>query len=176
MEKKGFVAAVTDESDSTSSPSPFFLISRPWRLSGACPFRQMAIILNFPFQLTKLTINVFERITIGMARSPITNFCAGVALGWFAHVRYGDNLLGGVSTDITRLWLELDSDGDGNVTFAEFEAGMKKRLGTFCPPSSMLKKTYNSVTAAVKSLDTDGDGKISREELEAAIRKATSFF
>ena len=69
-----------------------------------------------------------------------------------------DNLLGGVSTDITRLWLNLTATGMA-MTFVEFEAGMKKRLGTFCPPSSMLKKTYNSVTAAVKSLDTDGDGK-----------------
>ena len=125
------------------------------------------LIISFPFR-------VAERITLFATKNPVATFAAGCAVGWYAHQRYGDKLLLGVTGDVSTLWLELDSDNDGTVSFSEFETGMKKKLGSLCPPSSVLKSIYDKIIAATKALDKDGDGNISPDELKAALKKVTS--
>ena len=72
------------------------------------------------------------------------------------------------------MWLELDTNKDGRVSFDEFSAGMKKKFGALTPPTAALKRLYERVKEAVMSLDTNKDGKISEEELAEAVGKLKS--
>ena len=42
------------------------------------------------------------------------------------------------------LWSELDTDGDGDVSFEEFEKGMQEKLGSLCPKGKALKQVYET--------------------------------
>jgi hypothetical protein len=53
------------------------------------------------------------------------------------------------------LWLQLDDDGDGDVSYGEFSDGMRKRLGRFTPSAAVMKKMYEAAANAQKS---DGGG------------------
>lgn len=126
-------------------------------------------IITLPFR-------VAERITLFVTKNPVATFAAGCAVGWYAHQRYGDKLLLGLTGDVSTLWLELDSDKDGHVSFSEFEIGMKKRCGSLCPPTGALKAIYDKIIQATKALDKDGDGNISPDELKAALKGLSSLF
>ena len=46
-------------------------------------------------------------------------------------------------------WKELDADGDGNVTFEEFQKGMKDKLGVLCPKSTVLRERYDDIIKSI---------------------------
>ena len=77
----------------------------------------MAAVVKIPFKITRFAMNLTEATVTRVLTSPITMFCGGFALGWFAHKRYGDSLILGISGDAAKLWLELDTDKDGTVSF-----------------------------------------------------------
>ena len=97
-----------------------------------------------------------------MVSTPVI-FGIGCVLGWLSHQRYGDSLIAGISGDASSLWLELDTDGDGNVSFEEFEQGMKKKMGSLCPGTNTLKVTYEGIVRVKRA------GIASKDDLKKAI-------
>ena len=83
-------------------------------------------------------------------------------------LKYGDSVLVGVTRDAAKLWLKLDLNQDGKVTFEEFETGMKKSLGSLCPPAGALRKIFDSMQAA--QVELQAASKYSEEELESALK------
>ena len=48
----------------------------------------MAAVVKIPFKITRFAMNLTEATVTRVINSPITMFCGGFALGWFAHKRY----------------------------------------------------------------------------------------
>ena len=82
---------------------------------------------------------------------------------------YGDHLLQGITGDAASAWFELDTDGDGKVSFAEFERGMHSRLGSLCPNSSTLRKTYDSIQKVKGDFQA---GRYNIDDLKRAIDRS----
>jgi uncharacterized protein YjlB len=49
-----------------------------------------------------------------------------------------------------KLWAELDADGDGDVTFEEFKAGMTQKLAPKCPSDTELRKMHAQLKEAAQ--------------------------
>ncbi|GMI22033.1 hypothetical protein TeGR_g12255 [Tetraparma gracilis] len=114
----------------------------------------MSFLIRLPFRITTWSIQLTEALCTS---TPVV-FSVGCILGWLAHQRYGDALIAGVSGDAAALWKELDSDGDGKVSFREFEQAMRSRMGSLCPSSSTLKITYEGllrVQEEAKNIDVE---------------------
>ena len=85
------------------------------------------------------------------------------------------------------LWKSLDADGDGDVSFEEFQIGMQEKLGPLCPKDRVLVDMYASFVdhhksriedpdeaakALWKSLDADGDEDVSFDEFRITCRRS----
>merc|ERR1719203_1215835 len=72
----------------------------------------------------------------------------------------------GVCARMVQKWQELDTDGDGVVSYDEFAAGVREEYGGAEPEiDDSIRNMYMTITHVYMSLDTDGDGKVSTEEL-----------
>ena len=84
------------------------------------------------------------------------------------------------------LWKSLDADGDGDVSFEEFQIGMQEKLGPLCPKDRVLVDMYASFVdhhksriedpdeaakALWKSLDADGDEDVSFDEFRIGMQE-----
>ena len=59
-------------------------------------------------------------------------------------------------------------DGDGSVSWAEFEAGMRQELGeAWTAHEPTVRRLYTNVQSAYFCLDTNGDGVVDSHELLA---------
>jgi len=77
----------------------------------------------------------------------------------------------GICARMVRKWSELDTDGDGVVSFDEFAAGVKAEMsGAENYAEESVKNMYMTITHVYQSLDTDGDGEVSTEELIAGTK------
>jgi len=78
----------------------------------------------------------------------------------------------GVCAQMVQKWKELDTDGDGVVSYDEFAAGVKAEYGDKPGPEidDSIRNMYMTITHVYFSLDTDGDGQVSTEELIAGTR------
>jgi calcium-binding protein CML len=68
-----------------------------------------------------------------------------------------------VDTDLAETFAELDGNGDGQITGAEFAAAMVARGETV---------TDEEIASIFADADTDRDGKISFDEFAVAWRRA----
>ena len=68
--------------------------------------------------------------------------------------------------------MQLDSDGDGNVSFEEFAAAMKKKMGRLSLPPSILSKMYESVVKVNQGNDGDFDTTIDIGGRKLAVERA----
>jgi hypothetical protein len=125
----------------------------------------MSFIIKLPFRITTWSIQLTEALLVS---TPVI-FAMGVVVGWFAKSKYGDNLIEGVGADAASLWYDLDSNGDGKVSFSEFKEGMQKRLGKFCPPDSALVQMHTKLSKVAVDV---GEGKY--DSTVAALKKAVS--
>jgi len=72
----------------------------------------------------------------------------------------------GVCGRMVQNWQELDTDGDGVVSYDEFAAGVRAEYGDDAPElEDSIRNMYMTITHVYMSLDTDGDGHVSTEEL-----------
>jgi len=98
-------------------------------------------------------------------------FLAGaLSLKVFQRV-YASAAYAGVCARMVRKWSELDTDGDGVVSYDEFAAGVRAEFGgAEGDMDDSIKNMYMTITHVYMSLDTDGDGKVSTDELIAGTK------